>query len=349
MSDSQDGYRVAILGASSLPGKEIPNMLRERHFPVASLATLEDGAGPRLPVLNLSGPGPEESLADSPVQSQVKGEELDFLFIASETGWKADLVDSTLKGGGWVILLAANCGIVGKGGVMRIPSLEADSDEGPSTLPGNLIASPHPATLILAPLLTRLERRFSISSLVTEIFESASAQGAEGIEELQHQTMNLLQFQKIPERVFGAQLAFNFLPRLGGEKSPARKMTNGQEVRVELEYFLGCHFRMPVPRIFQVPLFYSVGVSLYVELDDPASLQEVEQAIQGAGVEVRGALDDPPSPVEVAGSDAVLAEVISAGGEAGMDYWIWAVADNVRISARNAVEIAESLIPKREN
>ena len=53
--------------------------------------------------------------------------------------------------------------------------------------------------------------------------------------------------------------------------------------------------------------------------------------------------------VAILGSDAVLAEVIPAGGEAGMDYWIWAVADNIRISARNAVEIAESLIPRREN
>lgn len=32
----------------------------------------------------------------------------------------------------------------------------------------------------------------------------------------------------------------------------------------------------------------------------------------------------------------------------GTDHWIWAVADNVRISARNAVKIAESLIPQRE-
>lgn len=45
MSHSQGGYQVAILGASSLSGEELQEMLQERHYPVAGVATLGDGAG----------------------------------------------------------------------------------------------------------------------------------------------------------------------------------------------------------------------------------------------------------------------------------------------------------------
>ena len=49
------GYRVAVIGASSLLGKELLAVLEERNFPVAELVTVSGEPGePDLPIVDLS-------------------------------------------------------------------------------------------------------------------------------------------------------------------------------------------------------------------------------------------------------------------------------------------------------
>ena len=75
--------------------------------------------------------------------------------------------------------------------------------------------SAHPAVIVISSLLLRLAARFPLKTAVAQVFSSASESGSRGVEELQRQTVNILSFQKIPDKIFGAQLAFNLLSRLG--------------------------------------------------------------------------------------------------------------------------------------
>ncbi|PYV26679.1 MAG: hypothetical protein DMG24_06515, partial [Acidobacteria bacterium] len=55
MKTSAQGYRVAIVGASSLLGKELVTVLEERRFPVSQLITVGvEVAEPDLPIIDLS-------------------------------------------------------------------------------------------------------------------------------------------------------------------------------------------------------------------------------------------------------------------------------------------------------
>jgi aspartate-semialdehyde dehydrogenase len=52
---------------------------------------------------------------------------------------------------------------------------------------------------------------------------------------------------------------------------------------------------------------------------------------------------DSPTPVEVAGSDNILVDSVTVDADHPTGLWIWAVADNLRLAALNAVEVAVSL------
>src|SRR5208282_975448 len=79
MKTSPQGYRIAVVGASSLLGKELLNVLEEHHFPFSRLLTFSDDQDDlELPILDLS-----EGLKTSPLDEQVTASELDFAFIAA--------------------------------------------------------------------------------------------------------------------------------------------------------------------------------------------------------------------------------------------------------------------------
>ena len=55
MKPAASGKRVAVIGASSLLGKELLNVLEERKFPVSRLVTFEDDEDEQaLPIVDLT-------------------------------------------------------------------------------------------------------------------------------------------------------------------------------------------------------------------------------------------------------------------------------------------------------
>ena len=105
------------------------------------------------------------------------------------------------------------------------------------------------------------------------------------------------------------------------------------------------HGRVPLPalRLFQVPVFYSLAVSLFIETAQPVAAEKAGEALQGERVQMRRRSQDSPTQVEVTGSDKILVDNVMADPDHPTGLWIWAVADNLRLAALNAVEVAESL------
>ena len=78
MKPGKEGYRVAVVGASSLLGKELVSVLEQGKFPVSRLLTFEaDEDEPELPIIDLS-----EASAAVVEDSQISEEELDFAFLS---------------------------------------------------------------------------------------------------------------------------------------------------------------------------------------------------------------------------------------------------------------------------
>jgi aspartate-semialdehyde dehydrogenase len=86
-----------------------------------------------------------------------------------------------------------------------------------------------------------------------------------------------------------------------------------------------------------------MGVSLYVETDQPVSPEAVAAAVSCERVKVRRSTLDAPTQIEVTGSSDILVDSISRDAEHPNGLWLWAVADNLHLAAANAVELAASL------
>jgi aspartate-semialdehyde dehydrogenase len=231
------------------------------------------------------------------------------------------------------------------GRVLSVPFLErGDSQEkvtGRSS-ETKFFVSPHPAAILISSLLLRLAARFTLERAVALVFQPVSEIGPRAIDELQKQTVNILTFQKIPREVFGDQLAFNLLPRLG--RSPGSSLVEVEKrVRQQLREYLSNRAPLPALRLFQVPVFHSLAVSLYVETVKPESCEAIAQALAGEPLRLRRLSQAAPSQVEATGSGHILVDSIARDAERTAGTWLWAAADNMRLAAVNAVEIAESL------
>jgi aspartate-semialdehyde dehydrogenase len=348
MKTSPEGYRVAVVGASSLLGKELLNVLGEHHFPFSRLVTFSDEEDePELPILDLSD-GPPTSALDE----NVTASELDFTFIAARYRHMPAFLDpgssSQEPSAGFVIDLSTGTSAEqtvetpGPRRMVRVPFLDRSFPTRETAEGGQFYVGARPATIVISTLLLRLGSRFPLKRAVAHVFASASETGSHGIDELQKQTVNLLSFQKIPRKVFGGQLAFNLMSRPSGT-SRSELLALESVLRQQLQEYLQGRVPVPALRLVQVPVFHSLAVSLFVETDPPAAPEKAAEALLGERIDLRRAAHDSPTPVEVAGSDEILVDRVTADPDLPGGLWIWAVADNLRLAALNAAEIAESL------
>jgi len=363
MRPTAGGYRVAVVGASSLLGKELLTALEERRFPIWQLikfgAADEESDLPIVDLLEYS----QEAVASQDVDER----ELDFAFLAARLQADSDepLFLRRARNGATPdsSSVVSHCRIIDMSEalaeapdkVLTVPFL----DHGSTTSAGHvgpnagavtkIFVSAHPAAILISSLLLRLAARFRLERAVAQVFVPASERGARGIEELQKQTVSLLSFQKVPQTVFGAQLAFNLLPRLNQGRPGARVIRADaladleNRLRGQLREYLSERAPVPALSVFQTAVFYSVAVSLYVELSDRAAPEAVVEALEGAPIRARRISQPAPSQVEVTGSDDIVVDTIAADADHPRGIWLWAVADNLRLASRNAIDIAEGL------
>jgi len=203
----------------------------------------------------------------------------------------------------------------------------------------------HPVAVTLALLLLRARKAGSVRRVVAAIFEPASEHGQRGMDELHQQTVNLLSFQPMPKEVFDAQIAFNMVARYGQKSQPA---LDSVEARVLRHYgkIAGEGAPQPSLLLLQAPIFHGHALALYLELENAVDLPALSLALSGDHVTIPGAEDEAPSNVSSAGQ-AEIQLSLKPDPAQPKGVWLWAAADNLRLSALTAVECAESMTATR--
>jgi aspartate-semialdehyde dehydrogenase len=344
---------VAVIGASSLLGKELLNVLEERKFPVSRMVTFEDDDDEQaLPIIDLT-----ERLQAIVADEDVHESELDFAFLAAgASARRPAFLERLLKAQESEEPADAHqCTVVDLDGNLtgaesRVPFLDRGARGFGSRLPAGtapprLIVAPHPITIVISSLLLPLAELVPLKAAVAQSFMPASEIGPRAIEELQRQTVNLLSFQKTPQAVFGGQMAFNLLPRIGRAARGSLQHLEDR-LRGQLRQYLGGRAPLPALRLLQVPVFYSLAISLYVETSRPVAVEKLREGLARERVHVRRHSEQAPSQVEVTGCSGILLDAICVDGGHPAGVWIWAAVDNLRLAAENAVEIAESLVTR---
>ena len=332
-------YRAAVVGAASLKGKEVAEMLNERNFPAADIRLLDDDES----MGQLEAMGDEVSFIQRVRAEQF--ENVDFTFFASDEQTTRKNWKDARDAGSAIIDLSAS--LESEHGA-SVRSLWIERERGqipaPELQPGPCVTA-NPVAVTLALVLLRAKKAGEIRRAVATIFEPASEHGQRGMDELHQQTVNLLSFQSLPKDIFDVQVAFNMVARYGQKSQPA---LDSVEARIQRHYqkIAGADAPRPSLLLLQAPVFHGHAFAVYLEMDRAIEIQGISSALAGDHVSIPGADEDVPSNVSAAGQpDIQLSLRIDSTQPNGI--WLWVAADNLRISALTAVECAESMTATR--
>src|SRR5579864_332673 len=325
-------YRAAIVGAASLKGKEIAEMLNARNFPAVDVRLLDDDES----LGQLEAMGDEISFIQSVRAEQF--ENVDFTFFASDA-------ECTRKN--WKRVRDAGSAIIDLSSALEnepgasVRSLWVERELGrivlPELQPGPCVTA-HPVAVVLALLLLRAQKAGSIRNVVATAFQPASEQGQRGMDELHQQTVNLLSFQPLPKDIFDAQVAFNMLSRYGQKSRPELDAVESRVLR-HYKKIAGPEAPRPSLMLLHAPIFHGYALAAFLEMERAIDLQALSQALAGDHVTIPKPDEDPPNNVASAGQPDIQLS-LKADPANPLGVWLWAAADNLRVAALTAVESA---------
>jgi aspartate-semialdehyde dehydrogenase len=332
--------RVAIVGASSLRGKELKQVLEDRNFPASEIILLDESvmAG------TLTEAAGEPTFIRELAEDSFEGAR--FAFFAgttfdTERNWPA-----AHRAGATVIDLTG--GVVASGrSVTWIPSLssvfpprQAGGANG-SALPTPYYSPPTPVIVICT--LAAAFAGFQPERVAAVLFPPVSERGLPGIEELESQTTNLLSFRPIERAIFDEQVAFNLLSGYGGDSKPSMADVRKRIVRDVTNYLAG---RAPAPAIqlLQAPVFYGYAFTAFAEFKSALPADRIEAVFASLGAKVDALGEAGPTNISIAGESEIHLGPMEADPSVPAGRWFWGVADNLRLAATNAVRIAEELV-----
>jgi len=310
---------IAIVGSTSLLGKELQEMLEARGFPVGRMTLLETEEYAGL-LQEFSG-----EIQITQVISPSAFEQIDIAFFTCGP----EIMQSYVASGAKFPDLTIDLTQAGREGTVYL-----DGISDPRILrPTGYLVNPHPATIVIGRVLSHLHNKFAVHSAAVTVFEPASQRGNAGMDELQEQTVSLLNFQQVEKKIFKGQLAFNILPENEASAQTERRIME------QVDAIFGKTFPKPTVTAVQAPVFHSHAFSMFIDV--LASAEEISALLaRGAGFST-DARPGEPSPVGVVGSDKIHIGRIRPGSQG---HVLWIVADNLRIAATNAIQTAEQIM-----
>src|SRR5216683_912630 len=317
-------YRLAIVGAGTLKGKEVAEVLSDRNFPSLDIKLLDDDESL----------GQLETLKDEITFIQsVRTEQfdkIDFTFFASDPDCTRRNWKTARKAGSAIVDLSYALEDE-PDAVVRSPWIERQLGQALTVelQPGPSVVA-HPAAVVLALILLRAHRAGKVKRAVATVYEPASEHGQKGMDELHEQTVNLLSFQQLPKKVFDTQVAFNMVARYGEQSAPALT-TLKRRVLKHYQRIAGKDALLGSLLLLQAPIFHGHAFALHIEMEKPVEIESISKALAGEHVTITGLAEESPSNVNAAGQGDVLVS-IQPDPSFAHGLWLWAAADNLAAS-----------------
>jgi aspartate-semialdehyde dehydrogenase len=327
---------VVLVGSDSLLGREIRDIVATSAPEIDLRLIAADEEEPGI----LTRVGDEPAIVEKLVADSLAGAGALFLAGSTQSNQKAlGLVEEST-----VVIDLTYAAEERSDARLRAPLVESEPPEEVTSV--HVIA--HPAAVALALFLRRVQAHDPIRRSVIQIFAPASEHGTAGVQELQQQTVSLLSFKAMPQAVFDTQIAFNLLASYGDE---AAHSLEESELRIErhLATLLalpgeGEGAPMPSLRLIQAPVFHGYSFSAWVEFHSNPGLEALESTLAFGSIDVRGADFEPPTNVSQAGEGGIAIGRIEPDRNEPEACWFWLVADNLRLTADNAVAVARQLV-----
>ncbi len=330
-------FKIAIVGASTLLGKELKEAISESPLAAATFTLLDDEKSQ----------GQLDQVGDEITFVQPIGpdafDKVDFTFFSGSEELTHQHWKDALRAGSTVLDLSGALDQA-PGVLVRAPWL--GSGEGTADLFTPAVVPAHPAALALGLLLERVRDAAPVRSASVTLLVPASEFGRSAMDELHQQTVSLLSFQSLPRELYDAQAAYNLLSGLGEN---AKVSLPRLEARIRRHYESLGSARWPALALQAIaaPVFHGHTFSMAIELERAVDLSVLEDALGGDHVDYVLEDTDSPSNLAATGQNDILVRLrpIQDGRNPLQvsRFWLWAASDNLRLDAQNAVDCALDL------
>jgi aspartate-semialdehyde dehydrogenase len=331
-----NNYKLAVVGATGLVGRNILRILEEKNIPNLEYTFFASSksAGKIVQLL-----GKEYFVKELKEDSFDSGFNFAIFSAGGEISKKFAPIAS-LKG----------CIVIDNSSAFRMdPSVPLVVPEvNPEEIENNhgIIANPNCSTIQAVVALKPLDDKYKITRIVYSTYQAVSGAGQKGIEDFEN-TQKGLAPSKFPHPIYN-----NCIPHIdvfteNGYTKEEMKMIN--ETRKIL--------KRPDLKItattVRVPVLNCHSESINVEFENYFDLKRLKEVLKNSpGVVIEDDVENSiyPLATNVSGRDEVYVGRIRRDESVASGLNLWVVADNVRKgAATNAVQILEKLISTRNN
>lgn len=329
--------RTAIVGASGAVGQEFLRVLEERDFPVDELVLFGSS---RSAGREYKFRGKAYTVKELKHNDDFRG--VDVAFVSAGGGTSTAFADTITKHGA-VMIDNSSAFRMDADVPLVVPEI---NPEDALKRPKGIIANPNCSTIQMVVALNAIEKLSHIRRVHVSTYQAASGAGAEAMNELRTQYMQLAQGEEPVVEKFFYQLAYNLIPQIDVFTD------NGytkEEMKMYYETRKIMHSDVEVSAMcVRVPVMRAHSEAIWVETERPVSVEEARAAFaadKGIVLQDDPAKKDYPMPLFVAGNDPVYVGRIRKDLANPNGLIFWTVSDQIKKGAAlNAVQIAEYLI-----
>jgi aspartate-semialdehyde dehydrogenase len=83
---------------------------------------------------------------------------------------------------------------------------------------------------------------------------------------------------------------------------------------------------------------------VWTEFEENIGRNAIVEALASPHIDLRANDEEPPTNVGVAGHSGITVGVIAPDRNRPRAHWFWLVADNLRVAADNALEVARAFL-----
>jgi aspartate-semialdehyde dehydrogenase len=339
MNNANNGYHVAIVGATGMVGQEFIKILLQRNFPAASIQLFasDRSAGRKVFV------GHQEKVVKETANDSF--DNVDIALFSAGAEISKHFAPVAAKAGALVIDNSAAWRMD-----PRVPLVVPEINVEDIKKHKGIIANPNCSTIQMVVALNPLHKVNPIKRVTVATYQSVSGTGIAAVEELTKQSKVVLEGGNVVPHVYSHQIAFNLLPEIdvfleNGYTKEEWKMVE------ETRKIMHAENMAISATCVRVPVFISHSEAVQIEFNEYMSPEEARSILsKSPGVKV---LDDPnvslyPQPWLAAGTDEVYVGRIRSDASYLNGLVMWVVSDNIRKGAAlNAIQIAEEAV-KRE-
>lgn len=330
-------FKVAVVGATGLVGREMITILEERGFPVSELVPL---ASPRSAGQTIPFDGKEITVQ---VASEERFKGVDIVLMSAGGAASELLAPAAAKAGAVVIDNSSHWRMT-EGVPLVVPEVNPDDIAGYKEK--GIIANPNCSTIQMVIALAPLHKAAGLKRVIVSTYQAVSGAGKAAMDELSSQVSSLFNQNDFEPELFTKQIAFNCIPHIdvfqddGFTKEEHKMIFETRKI-----------FHMPdlpvCATCVRVPVFNGHAESVLAEFESDLPVDQAKSILrESPGLFLQDVPGENlyPIQIEVTGSDATCVGRVRKDPSSPHGLTFWCVADNLRKgAATNAVQIAEIL------